>query len=247
MFRYYIHLSTIQPRFPYLNGVINSWLNQTIKPEKIIITTSICDKRYTTHEILEQYKSDKVLIQILDVDYGPNNKILGALKFYENLEDKENIYIIICDDDIIYNEKTVKSYKDYIEKYYTNKDDYIYTYFYTPYCRFINKFYGLEHLQGADTYLLTRKFLTSTTYAIYEEYLKNSVEACPDIFFQDDYVISYFIHFICKLKVKHVPPYSSYKKNDSIPNDTQMHIDLKVHERECNVIKYFNSLILKNE
>ena len=65
--------------------------------------------------------------------------------------------------------------------------------------------------------------------------------------FQDDYVISYFIHFICKLRVKHIPSYSSYKKNDNIPHETQMHKDLKVHEREANVIKYFNSLILKNE
>ena len=247
MFKYYIHISTIQPRFPYLNGVINSWLNQSIKPEKIVISTSIMDKRYISHEILEQYKNDTVSVQILDNDYGPNNKILGALKFYENLEDKDNVYIIICDDDIIYNDKTVKSYKDYKDKYYNSKDDYIYTYFYTQYCRFINKFYGLNHLQGADTYLLTRNFLTFTTYTMYEEYLKKTIEECNDAFFQDDYVISYFIHFICKLKVKHIEPYGSYKKNNCIPNDTQMHTDLKVHERENNVIKYFNSLILKNE
>jgi len=247
MFKYYVHFSTIQPRFSYLNGVINSWLNQDIKPEKIIITTSSVDPRYTSHDILDQYKNNNIIIQILDIDYGPNNKLLGALKFYESLEDKDNVYIIICDDDIIYNSKTIKSYKEYIEKYYNNKDDYIYTYFYTPYCRFVNKFYGIEHLQGADTYLLTSKFLSFTTYTMYEEYIKQTIENCCDAFFQDDYVISYFIHFICKLKVKHITPYSSYKKNDSISNDTQMHKDLKVHEREGNIIKYFNSLILKKE
>jgi len=222
-------------------------LKQTVNFEKIIITTSNLDKRYTSHEILEQYKNDKVIIQVLDIDYGPNNKILGALKFYESLEDKDNVYIIICDDDIIYNEKSIKSYDDYMEKYYICKDDFIYTYFYTPQCRFINKYYGLEHLQGADTYLLTRKFLNFTTYLMYEEYLKNTVYECNDTFFQDDYVISYFIHFICKLKVKHISPYSSYKKNEYISNETQMHKDPKVNEREGNVLKYFNSLILKNQ
>ena len=208
MLKYYIHLSTIQPRFPYLNGVINSWLNQNVKPEKIVITTSTTDSRYTSHEILDQYNNDNIIIQIIDVDYGPNNKIIGALKFYESLEDKDNVYIIICDDDILYNEKTIKLYKEYIEKYYSNKDDYIYTYFYSPYCRFINKHYRLEHLQGADTYLLTQKFLSFTTYSIYEEYLKKTITDCSDAFFQDDYVISYFIHFICKLKVNYIPPYS---------------------------------------
>ena len=245
MFKYYVHFSTIQPRFPYLNGVITSWLTQYIKPEKIIITTSSLDPRYTSHEILDQYKNNDIIIQILDIDYGPNNKILGALKFYENLEDKDNVCIIICDDDIIYNEKTIKSYKEYIDKYYNDKDNYILTNFYSPHCRFINKDYGLEHLQGADTYILTKNFLSSTTYSDYETYLKDTINNCPDTFYQDDYVISYYIHFICKLKVKHVPSYSCYKHNNNIPIETQMHKDNKINERESNTIKYFNSLILK--
>ena len=242
MFKYYVHFSTIQPRFSYLSDVINSWLKQHIKPEKIIITTSTLDSRYISTEILDNYKKDSIIIQTIDIDYGPNNKILGALKFYETLEDKENVCIIICDDDIIYNINTIKSYKDYMDKY---RNDFILTHFYTPYCRFVNKNYGLEHLQGADTYILTKKFLSMTTYSDYETYLKDTINNCPDTFYQDDYVVSYYIHFICKLKVKHVPSYSCYKNNNNIPIETQMHKDVKINERESNTIKYLNSLILK--
>ena len=233
--KFYVHFSTIQCRFSNLKNTIDAWTKEKLI-ENIIITTSITDKRFTTIEPLKQYKSSKLILQTLDVDYGPSNKILGALKFYESIENKDNVYIIICDDDNIYKTKNlIQSYIDSL-----NIDD---NYIYTHFVNNENRIDNMCHLQGADTYLLSPKFLNYTTYLNYETYLKNIILECPESFFQDDYIICYYIYYICNLKIKTVTKPISYGRFMNDKKFEQMHLNSKIWDREYKTIEFFKNKI----
>lgn len=229
MQKFYIHFTTIPSRYEYLNKVINSWLNQTIKIKKIII--SVIDNS----KILDKYKNSKVEIQYLEKDYGPSKKVYGALKYYETLENKNNVYFIICDDDLEYHEDTIKSYLYSI----SNNKKNIYTHFKAvDRLNILNK--KIMHLQGADTYLLNPEFLKNTSSENYLSYLLNIFKECPDAFYQDDYLISVYISIILKLKIEQVKDPKSYNIIHFID---QMHRHPKIHEREFNTIKYLKDKI----
>ena len=230
--KFYVHFSTIQPRFCGLNHVLNSWKNQTINIENVIISSSKLDKRFYNDISLYNVANTfpKTKIQILEYDYGPHNKILGALQFYESITDKDNSYIIICDDDIIYSKNTAKSYK---ESLLINKNT-IYTHFNTH-----QRLKNINHLQGADSYILTPQFLKTTTFESYKKYLDDILNECPDCLYQDDYVISYFIYNHTNLEIQTVEnPYSHTLSPSS--NIFQLHFETKVHEREKTTILYLN-------
>ena len=58
--RFFVHFSTIQPRFKHLDDTINSLKCQNVPVEKIMITTSIKDNRFKSLEELHRYKDDIV-------------------------------------------------------------------------------------------------------------------------------------------------------------------------------------------
>lgn len=228
--KFYVHFSSIEPRFDKIQPVINSIFNQTIPIEKLIITTSLKDKRFISLDKLNVYKKDNIIIQTLDEDYGPNNKILGAIKYYETLDNKDDVYILICDDDNLLHKDTVKSYLESL----SNNKLFIYTHFKTE-----ERIKNINHMQGADTYILNSKFLNNVTYDMYENYLKKIFIECPDAKYQDDYVITYFIYKYCKLEIKRVITPYLYNSTLKIP---QLHQEIDVHEKEKRTKLYFNEL-----
>jgi hypothetical protein len=225
--KFYVHFASIEPRFDKIIPVIKSIFDQSVSIEKLIITTSLKDKRFTSLDKLNIYKNNNIIIQTLEEDYGPNNKILGALKYYESLEDKNDVYILICDDDNLLHKDTVKSYLESLE----NDKTYIYTHFKTE-----ERIKNINHMQGADTYILNQDFLNMTTYNIYEEYLKKVIGDCPHAKYQDDYVICYFIYKHCNLKIKRVDKFYLY--NSTIKVD-QLHTEPDLNEKEQQTILYF--------
>lgn len=229
--KFYVHFSTIQPRFDYINDVLTSWNNQSVNIEKVIISCSKLDKRLTNPNRLSENirNHPKAQVQFIDYDYGPHNKILGALQFFESLPDKDDCYVIICDDDCIYTKNITKSYKESI----TENRNTIYTHFETK-----ERLKNINHIQGADTYLLIPEFFNTTTFDKYKQYLDEVIKECEDCLYQDDYVISYYIYKYCNLsihKVKNIGAY--FQANCS--KICQLHLDPKVHEREKNTISYF--------
>ena len=237
--KFYVHFSTIQPRFAYLNDVLNSWKNQSVNIDGIVVSTSKVDKRFCNPDIIYYYAKNQPnsTVQILDYDYGPHNKILGALQFYETLEGKDNSYVIICDDDLVYTEDIVKSYTDSL----SDNKNYIYTHYVTN-----NRIKHINHMQGADTYLLTPDFFKNTTFDKYKAYLDEILAECEDCLYQDDYVISYYIYKYCNMTIKTVNTNGSYNHAQSA-NIQQLHLDPKVHEREQNTVTYFNKKEMKME
>jgi ACT domain-containing protein len=237
-----IHFSTIQSRFNYLSNVLDSLAKQTTNIYKIIITTSIKDNRYNNHNILYDYckkyeKSFEVYIQILDeYDFGSNNKIIGAIKYIKDNKIDDNYCVLICDDDLIYNNNLLLSYREML----CENKNIVYTHFRTDKPRLNNI---KHHLQGADTYLLPQLFFEKTKLEDYINYLNLSITNCPSTFFQDDYVISFYLYKYANIDVKPVKNNKSYNESVCLRNIEQLHLSNKLNERENSTIKYFNSIM----
>jgi len=243
-----VHFTTIPPRFPYLQYTIQSWLEQSVQPDKIVISIRETYKNFGKLQHIERigiemYKklSDKIVIQFLDgKDHGPNDKIIGALTFYNNLKlhsklspKLDSIYTIICDDDLSYHKDTIKSYMSEPELF---SSKIIYTHFMDN----KERLPGIRHLQGADTYLLPPLFFKHTTVIDYLEFLDKSMKECPDIFYQDDYMISYYASIICKFLIQGVKKPCMYNNVHYIE---ELHQNPLVHEREKNTVNYLTKAL----
>jgi hypothetical protein len=227
MYKFYVHFTTIVPRYNYLERVINSWLNQSIKIQEIII--SIIEPS----DIFNKYKNKnnpKIKIQYLEKDYGPSTKVYGALKYFESLEDKKDVYFVICDDDHEYHKDVILSYLSSI----INNPKNIYTHYLTEDLLAI-KNNKIMHLQGAYTYLLNNYFLNSTSSSNYLTYLLNIFKECPYCFYVDDYLISCYISLICKIEIQTVKDIKEYNIVSTID---EMHLHPFLIIREYYTLKY---------
>lgn len=64
---------------------------------------------------------------------------------------------------------------------------------------------------------------------MYMSFLDKCLQECPDSFYQDDYVISYYIAKICKIDIKGVNRSLAYQLVHLID---ELHKNPLVHERE---------------
>ena len=240
-----VHFTTIPTRYAYLEYTINSWLSQTVPVRHIIISVSQEYKHYKENDLslLNRYKelSDKIIIQVLDIDHGPHDKVVGALYYRDILENKtrekketketkEKVYTIICDDDLYYHPETVASYQEMIPG---QKSPTVYTHFSDE----THRLKDIRHIQGADSYILPPFFFKKTTIEIYTAFLDKCFQECPDTFYQDDYVISYYIAKVCGgIDIKGVTRPMAYQLVHLID---ELHQNPLVHEREKNTINYF--------
>lgn len=63
------------------------------------------------NQFKEKYKNTNIYINIVDNDYGPGTKLVGALeKNLINFED-DNLYVIIIDDDSLYKKDLITSFE----------------------------------------------------------------------------------------------------------------------------------------
>jgi len=104
----YVSLSTIPKKFPNVSTTIDSLLNQTMLPTAILLHIS---KKYSFRcgdttipeadiaALRNKYHGTLVHINILENDYGPGTKLLGAL---ESGLVPRDARIIIVDDDVVY-------------------------------------------------------------------------------------------------------------------------------------------------
>lgn len=95
MRRYIVTLSSIPPRFPGLKGTLESLLNQTVKPEKVIVYLSKSYNRFPDWDGTPPDVPDGVEIRYVPQDLGPATKILPALRDFAG----QDIEILFCDDD----------------------------------------------------------------------------------------------------------------------------------------------------
>lgn len=254
-FNYIVVIATIPPRFKDIKTTIISWLEQTKPLKEIVIVVCknyINYKSYNINilkdkisEILKIYPLACVKILTLDNDYGPNNKIVGALSYIHSkpINPKDNV--IISDDDLIYDKDNIKNYHEKMIEFHNllkmskSKIDIVLT-------NFFSRDHHITHVQGADTYLLTSNFFQKETVNSYIEFLTGFFSRCPDGLYQDDYVISFRL-FLLGFVVKYV----GYKNDSYLENRNnffdELHENPSVHKREKNVRKFIYKFLTDNK
>ena len=184
MTKFCFSISTIPQRYKTIYKTIESLLNQTHHPNKIIINYSdkyvrFPDEKINHSELFKKNYDDKIIFNKSE-DYGPGTKLLGSLNQIKDCQ-----YIILLDDDHIYK-------KNMLEIFATKTDlksDNAYSF-----CT-----YSIEDLvigQGADGFMI-RTDLLKNIKEFFNKYVKNN----KSLFLNDDLWISIYINKILKKKI----------------------------------------------
>lgn len=240
--------SIIPPRFCNLEKVIESFQLQTLPPNKIIVTVPEKYYRfsYEKQEIETICNKYPNLVHLLyaDEDYGPATKIYGALK---SLEFYPNSSVIVCDDDVIYDERLFECYLKALQTnnkcvWTTDKGKYVQN----KYSYGVNGNYltlphhNIPKLQGVDTYLFTddilEKFNSNNFRQYYIDFIsKNTnLKSLDTVFLHDDYFISILLY---NLKILVGFFYLKYPVYDGLVSDSQIHESLRCHSDEIQMIQ----------
>ena len=189
----YISISTIPQRVKYLNKSVDSFLNQTRKPDKIFINIPYKYKRFK--EIIEDNQIPKFDSDIVEVtrceDCGPGTKLLGSLNKFE-----KNSLVILADDDHIYEDYMIEKFF----YFYCKSPDNAYSFYVHPLGNF-----GIG--QGADGFAINTNHLKGI-----KDFYDKVVKDYKELFLYDDLWISYFLYFFRKNKILSLQDY--LKKNN---------------------------------
>lgn len=106
-----VSLTSYPARFKYIPSVIDSILQNTLKPWKICLCIYKEDEQHLTKEIKDLINSNIIELIIADEDLKPHCKYYYTMKKYKTHP------IITIDDDLLYDKDTIKSlYRNYILK-----------------------------------------------------------------------------------------------------------------------------------
>ena len=194
----YVSMTTIPERLTNLPLVIEKLLQNTIKPNKIVINVP---KKYLLFEsdnhiehinkCLEFYiNKGEVIINIVENDYGPITKYTGICNYVEknNLLQTENFGVVILDDELLYDNNIISEYKN--------------QHLITP--RSILTFYHMSGtkcacdigtpllLKGADTIFLPKYFFVQNMNPSLEEVVINGIKDYKHCGFLDDNLFTAF-------------------------------------------------------
>ena len=205
---YIVSLTTIPTKFDNLHKTIDSIINQTILPKKIIINIpKIYDFRMNNTEIpidkinnfINKYSMHNIFINLLDKDYGPGTKLLGLLNNNDIISDiiSDNTYIILIDDDLMYKPYMIETFDKEIK---INNIE-------VSSC-FVNCYGKFKMGQGADGFLIK--------YNLLDKFLKyyNLIKEYDYINYHDDYYISYYFYLIDK-NIEYIKPPNNWMIYDT--------------------------------
>jgi len=101
--RYIISFTTSPTRIHKIKPMLDSLLNQTSKPELIILNIPKAFKRTGEEYDVPDFVKDNITVNIADQDYGPGTKIIPTVKYLKDNEfNPTETRIIYLDDDVIY-------------------------------------------------------------------------------------------------------------------------------------------------
>lgn len=223
--KYIVSLTTIPSRFDKIENTIDTLINQTLKPNKIILnipkkynlrfTESIPDNKI--NELKNKYINNNLIINLLDNDYGPGTKLIGLL--VNNIIDinEENTYIVLLDDDLKYKLSTLENFNIYY------KDTLVSSYFTWMHKKIIIG-------QGADCFFIKSNLLVN--FLKYYNLIKNY----DYINYHDDYYISYYFYVMKIGIIKLILPDKSliYNKTSSSDTDSLYKLKNKYNRKNLN-------------
>ena len=257
----YISIATIPSRINTIYLVIDSFLNNTLKPDKIILQIpekyllfpESYDHIEKAKHILKKYIDDNIIyINILQKDYGPCNKYQGIIQYCENnnLHNCNFLSIIADDDLLVYDFVIEEMYK----KHKKNKRSVISGYSNPNNIKIkINNTNNILLLKGGNITLLPKYFFTTNINPSFKEIIENSIDSYKYSIFDDDKLITAFLYYKKIDIVKIIDVLNNYKKtltyyyNNNINNlglshkENNFNIDKK-HTQEIlnNYEKYYN-------
>jgi len=197
MNKYIVSLTTIPSKFNNLHKAIDSLINQTILPEKIVINIpKLYSFRFnnksidleTLHNFIDKYKNNNVVLNLIDKDFGPGTKLVGLLNS-KLIENDDNTYIILVDDDYIYKPYMIEDFDNHIKKY-SNIEVASY---------WVYGMNGISIGQGADGFFIKQNILTNFLQ------FYNEIKDEDYVNFHDDYYISYYCNLINK-QIHYIKP-----------------------------------------
>lgn len=197
MAKYIFSLTTIPSRINNLNTTINSLLKQTIKADKIILNIpKSYNLRFVNSSIdIESIKYDNVIVNSIETDYGPGTKLLGL--FENNLLNSlcdNNTFIVLVDDDLIYQNYMLEYFDNYNRKYYNNRLQVA-----SYYCHVFDK---IKIAQGADGFFIKSNILNK-----FYNYF-NIIKDYDYVKYHDDLFISYYMK-LSNINIEYIiPPYN---------------------------------------
>jgi len=114
--KYIVSFTTSPTRIHKCQPMLLSILNQTRKPDLVILNIpKIFDRTGETYNVPKNV-SDHVLINVVETDLGPGTKIIPTIKYLiDNNYDKNNTRIIYVDDDIRYMKHMIECYEKHID------------------------------------------------------------------------------------------------------------------------------------
>ena len=196
--KYIISLTTIPSRIYNIENTIKSLVEQTLKPERIILNIP---KKYnfrfnlsiddiTIKKILNKY-IDKLTINYIEHDYGPGTKLMGLIKNNVINYKSNSMYIVLVDDDHIYKPYMLECFDNYNKKNYNNKLKCS-----SFYCYNNN---GITIGQGSDGFFIRLELLNQ-----FENYY-NIIKDNDYINYHDDYYISYYF-YLKQIQIEYIKP-----------------------------------------
>ena len=246
--KYIMSLTTIPSRINSVENTIQSLVEQTLKPEKIVLNLpKIYNFRFNSSiqdlhikKLLNKY-NDKIIINYVDDDYGPGTKLLGLIKSKIINMDIKDTYIVLVDDDHIYKPYMLEYFDNYNKKEYDNKLE-VSSYYSFIYHNLRNNSQIMIG-QGGDGFFIKPELLNK--FEDYYDIIKNY----EIINYHDDYYISNYFH-LKQIPINYIiPPYDSliYIKDTSSYSNALTQLENIYHRDTLNYM--LNKLLneLKNK
>lgn len=196
----YISLTTIPSKFRFLLPTVDSLLNQTVQAANIIINIP---RKYSFRfdssipeadiaAFTEKYRHTNVLINRIDHDYGPGTKLLGLLENNYLGRFAEHSYVVLVDDDVIYDTQMLRMFCDRVELEQTQFASF--------------RRYWIDNVpigQGVDGFLIDVRLLD-----LFREYY-DVIKTEDYLRYHDDLYMSYFF-FLAGVELTFIP-FKSYR------------------------------------
>lgn len=98
-----------------MKETLNSLEKQTVSPTYMILNLPYVYARTNEQYVIPDYiqNNTNIVINRLEIDYGPATKLVGSIL---NIPNNEDTWIVVHDDDQLYLQNTIETYVEYINK-----------------------------------------------------------------------------------------------------------------------------------
>ena len=110
-FEVIVSFTTSPERIHKIKPMIESILNQSVKPDLFLLNIPKVFKRTNQTYTIPDFIQDYLIINTINIDYGPATKIIPTIEYLKNNKyDFDKTRIIYIDDDIWYSSKMIETF-----------------------------------------------------------------------------------------------------------------------------------------